>query len=419
MAKKKTKRTARKRSGTKTRGKYAQVTIERLPLADIEDAPFNHRLISQEALGGLTQSLIDFGLLTHLVVNKLPDGRYQYIGGHQRKGILRDDGATDVDCIVVEFDEAKARHANVTLNNPEIQGEFVPQLLKDVLARIKEGAGDDHKELFKRLRFDTLYRTVLRQLAKKTDPKKNGKVSKGKTRDDDIPSLARSRAVSQEGVLYALGDHRIYCGKITSPGSLDAFEVEQCEMGFTRFAQSDPFTEEFLTVNIGHLLQNVDGAVYLSSDFDSLASVQSAFLSMGGHWSNTLMCFQQDAKGHRDDPYRDVVVPVLYGWREGANHVFYGGRKQSNIAHPEGSPPKTDVAVEVVQLAMQNSSKQGDTVLDVWMAHGATLIAAEKLGRRLFGYVSSPRELDRIRHRWTRFVHGPKADWRKKTGEAA
>lgn len=415
MAKKK-KKAARKRKDSKT--KYAQVTIERLLLSDIADAPFNHRLISQEALSGLTQSLIDFGLLTHPVVNKVK-GRYMLLGGHKRRTVLQDDGVTEVDCIVVEFDEAKAQHANVTLNNEAIQGEFVPQLLKDVLARIKEGVGEGHKELFSRLRFDVLYRTVLRQLAKKTDPKKNGKVSKGKTRDDDIPTLSRTKAVSKEGVVYALGEHRILCGKITSPGSLEAFNIDQCEMGFTRLSQTDLFTDEFLLANIGHLLQNVDGAVYLSSDLDSLASVQSAFLGLGGHWSNTLMHFQPEAKGRRDDPYRDVVVPVLYGWREGANHVFYGGRKQSNTIHTEGAPPKTDVAVEVVQTAMQNSSKQGDAILDVWMAHGATLIAAEKLGRRLFGYVGSPRELDRIRHRWTSFVHGPKADWRKKTGEAA
>jgi DNA modification methylase len=58
-------------------------------------------------------------------------------------------------------------------------------------------------------------------------------------------------------------------------------------------------------------------------------------------------------------------------------------------------------------------------VLDAYMAHGATLIAAEKSGRKLIGYVGSAREMDRIRNRWTRFVHGPNADWRKKTGTVA
>jgi len=398
--------------------KYAQVVIERLVLDDIIDAAYNARLISQEALSGLTQSLLDFGLLAHLVVNKTADG-YVMVSGHQRRKLLRDGGTTEADCIVVEFDPEQERHANYTLNNREIQGEFVPELLKDVLARIKEGAGDGHKKLFERLRFDTLYRTVIRQLAKQADPKKNGKVSRGKTRDDDIPNLARSKAVSKDGMVYRLGDHLLYCGKVTAPGSLSVFECEAADLAFSRFSQDDPFTDEFLQVTIGHILKNTEGAVYLSTHLDSLASVHAAFDSMGGHWSNTLMCAPPDAKGRKDDIYRDVVVPVVYGWREGAHHAFFGGRRNANVMALDDSPPKTDVAVEVVLAAMQNSSRPGDTVLDAFMAHGATLIAAEKAGRKLIGYVGSPREMDRIRNRWTRFVHGPSADWRKKTGEVA
>ena len=414
MAKKKSK-VRRSKSPRKT---YAKVVIERLALEDILDADYNARLISQEALSGLTQSLLDFGLLTHLVVNKTADG-YVMVSGHQRRKLLRDGGVLEVDCIVVEFDEDQERHANYTLNNREIQGEFVPELLKEVLQRIKEGAGDGHKKLFERLRFDTLYRSVVRQLAKTTDPKKNGTVSKGKTRDDDIPKLARSKAVSKDGNVYQLGDHLLYCGKITAPGSLNVFEVEKADLAFSRFSQDDTFTEEFLQVIIGHILQNTEGSVYLSTHLDSLAVVQGVFNQMGGHWSNTLMCAPPGAKGRKDDIYRDVVVPVVYGWREGAHHAFYGGRRASNVVPLDGSPPKTDVAVEIVLEAMRNSSRPGDTVLDAYMAHGATLIAAEKSGRKLIGYVGSARELDRIRNRWTRFVHGPGADWRKKTGAVA
>jgi len=412
MAKKKAKKKARRKAAPT---KYASVVVETLALDEIADAPYNARLISQEALSGLTQSLLDFGLLTHPVVNKTDDG-YVMVSGHQRRKLLRDAGVTEVDCIVVEFDPEQERHANYTLNNREIQGEFVPELLKDVLQRLKEGAGDDYKKMFERLRFDTLYRSVTRQLAKKVDPAKNGKVSRGKTRDDDIPNLARSKAVSQEGEVYRLGDHLLYCGKVRAPGALSIFNVEQADIAFSWYRQDDPFTEEFLQVTIGHTLQNTEGAVYLSTHFDSLADVQNAFDAMGGHWSNTLMCTSPTTKkGLKTDIYRDVVVPVVYGWREGAHHTFFGGRRTSNLMPLETSPLKTDVAVEIVLAALKNSSRPGNTVLDAYMAHGATLIAAEKSGRKLIGYVGSVREMDRIRNRWTRFVYGPSADWRKKT----
>jgi hypothetical protein len=398
-------------------GKYAQVRIERLKVADLLDAPYNASIASQEALNGLTQSLLDFGVLTHPCVNRTVKGDV-LIGGHKRRRILLDDGAEEVDCIVVEFDAAKARHANTVLNSPEIQGEFVPEMLKSVLMRLRKLAGDESKEMFARLRLDVLQRSVRRRLAEATEPSRNGQERRGKTRDDDIPNLAKTRAVSADGKLYALGDHRILCGKISQPGTLEVFGGEAADMAFSRFAQDEPFTEEYLAVSIGHLLQNTNGGVYLATHFDALASVQQGFDAMGGHWSNTLMCYKPGTKSRRDDPYRDVVVPVLYGWREGVSHLWYGGRKQSNVLRLEDSPPKTDVAVEIVVRALQNSSRPGDVVLDVSMDHGATLIAAEKTGRRFIGYCSSPRELDRIRHRWTRFVHGPRADWRRKTVEA-
>jgi len=424
VAKKKaTKKKAAKKPSParKTKGKYAQVTIERLRLDELLDAPYDSNVISQEALHGLTQSLLSFGLLAHPCVNRTSEGD-MLIGGHKRRMVLADAGVEEVDCIVVEFDEEKARHANIVLNNTEIEGDFVPEMLKTVLDRIRENAGDTAKELFANLRLDVLQRSVRKRVADaiSNSPKKKGTEDrKGKTRDDDIPGLSKTKAVSKDGGLYALGDHLIFCGKIAQPGTLEVFGGDPADMAFSRFAQDEPYTEEYLAVTIGHLLQNTSGAVYLASHFDSLASVQQSFAAMGGHWSNTLMCFQPEAKGHREEFYKDVVVPVLYGWRDDVSHLWYGGRKQSNLFHLEKSPPKTDIAVEVVARAIQNSTHEGETVLDVSMAHCATLIAAEKTGRRLLGYCSSPRELDRIRHRWTRYVHGPKADWKKKTGVAA
>lgn len=65
--------------------------------------------------------------------------------------------------------------------------------------------------------------------------------------------------------------------------------------------------------------------------------------------------------------------------------------------------------------AIQNSTTTGQRVLDVLADGGTTLIAAEKTGRRLLGYVSSPREADRVRRRWAQFVHGEGADWKALT----
>lgn len=405
----------KKRSGGGTATKVAGVRVERLAVASLKTPEYNNRTITDSALQGLNQSLSDFGLLAPPIVN-IKDGRNIVVGGNQRVRVLRDAGEETTLCIVVELDEADERVANFTLNNREIQGEFVPQLLKVVMERIREGAGEDHDNLFKRLRFDALYRSVMRNLSASTEAKGHG-VLQGRVVDDDVPSLGRTDADSKTGRYYKLGAHTLYCGKMTEPGSLDGFGVAAADMAFTRFVQPEKYKDSYLDVYLGHTLKNTEGTIYIASNMHLLAHVHARFLDLGGHWNTTIMAHEPKKQGRKEELYREVTIPVLYGWREGAKHFFYGGRDKSNLLSLAATPPKGDAPVEVAVFAMQNSSRPDDTILDAHIAQGATVIAAEKTGRKLVGYVQSPREMDRIRHRWTRFVHGEKADWRKKTGE--
>ncbi len=78
--------------------------------------------------------------------------------------------------------------------------------------------------------------------------------------------------------------------------------------------------------------------------------------------------------------------PCLYGWKEGAAHNWYADRKQTTVLefnrparngeHPTMKP------VELIAYQMQNSTKKGDTVLDLFGGSGTTLIAAEQTGRQ-------------------------------------
>lgn len=406
---------------TKRRGKpgkkSAKVKRKRMAIADLNEASYNPRVISDAALAGLSASLTTFGLVEHIVVN-VRGGKNVIVGGHKRVRVLKEAGETHADCIIVQLDAAKERHANFTLNNPAIRGEFVPHLVKQVLDELRRGAGESAEHIIKSLRFDVLFRSVMRNLPKTESSGVPRRVMEGRVDDDDTPALGRTTADSKLGVYYQLGDHRLYCGKIAQPGSLDGFGVVRADMAFSRFVQKERFAATYLDVHISHVLQNTDGAVYFATDFDTLGLIQSRFVALGGHWSTTLIAYPPKAKGYKDDVYRDVVVPVLYGWREGADHFFYGDRTNSNLLHLSTRPLKGDVPVEVAVKVLLNSSRAGDVVLDTHINQGASLIAAEKTGRKLIGVVRSAREMDRIRNRWTRFVHGEKADWRKKTGVA-
>lgn len=392
---------------------YARAQVERFKIADLQPAPYNARQITDVALQGLVRSMEQFGVLALPAVNRRKDGTLRLIGGHQRVAGLKQQGEQEVDCVVVSFDDEMEKRANLALNNPHIEGTFVPELTRDLIAQLDKAFGATTPELLDGLRLDSLLKQVLRQIG--TTAGVDDVQKQGKTLDDEDVSLGKTAAQSKVGAFYQLGQHVLYCGKLAEVGSLDGFGVDAADMAFSRFASPSEYGEGYLATYLGHLLSNTDGGVYVATTNDRLAQVQRAFVAAGGHWSNTLVCFDPATKGRASDTFRDVAIPILYGWRDGVMRMFYGDRTQANCWHLKQTPPKDDVPVEAVVRHLFNSSKSGGVVLDVHADRGTTVIAAEKTGRRCVGYVASPRDMDRVRARWSRFVHGPEANWKTKT----
>lgn len=392
---------------------YAKVQVKRFKVADLQPAPYNAREITDVALQGLVASMEQFGVLALPVVNLRKDGTARLIGGHQRVEGLKKEGVAEVDCVVVRFGDDQEKRANFALNNPHIEGTFVPELTRDLLAQLDKAFGATTPQMMDSLRFDALLKQVLRQIG--TTSGVDDVETVGKMSDDDNVNLGKSAAMSKAGAFYQLGQHRLYCGKLAEVGTLDGFEVESADMGFTRLAATSEYGPDYLGVHLGHLLQNTDGGVYVATSNARLAQVHRHFEAAGGHWSNTLVCFEPSTKGKQHEGFRDVAIPIVYGWRTGVMRMFYGDRTQSNCWHLKQIPPPNDVPVEAVVRHLFNSSKKGGVILDVQAQTGTTVIAAEKTGRRCIGYVASPRDMDRVRARWTRFVFGPETNWKTVT----
>ena len=62
-----------------------------------------------------------------------------------------------------------------------------------------------------------------------------------------------------------------------------------------------------------------------------------------------------------------------------------------------------------------NSSKAGETVLDLFGGSGSTLIACEQTNRVNCTMEFDPKYVDVIRRRWAEFVHGEGCDWQTLT----
>jgi hypothetical protein len=113
---------------------FVRPTVRVMRLADLKPAPYNPRTISKEAQDALTESLREFGILDDIVMNKRTG---HIVAGHQRWKSLMDSGIIEAPVKVVDWDLAKEKAANLTLNNPHAQGQFTDGL-QAIIDELKE-----------------------------------------------------------------------------------------------------------------------------------------------------------------------------------------------------------------------------------------------------------------------------------------
>ena len=118
-------------------------------------------------------------------------------------------------------------------------------------------------------------------------------------------------------------------------------------------------------------------------------------------WVKDTLCL-----GRNDYHWRHE--PCLYGWKEGAGHNWYSDRKQTTCIEMQ-RPKKSEEHPTMKPLAlfayqMQNSTKEGDVVLDSFGGSGTTLMVAEQTGRIARVMELDPHYCDVIIARWEKFT---------------
>ena len=121
-------------------GKVHTVEIKKIQTDKLNPAPYNPRKNLQPGdpeYEKLKRSMQEFGYVEPIVWNKRTGN---IVGGHQRYKVLLNMGAQEIDCVVVELDEAKEKALNVALN--KISGDWNTALLKDLLLELDTGSLD-------------------------------------------------------------------------------------------------------------------------------------------------------------------------------------------------------------------------------------------------------------------------------------
>ncbi len=258
----------------------------------------------------------------------------------------------------------------------------------------------------------------------------NGDDGGGLTDDDAVPETPKE-PVSRPGDLWILGNHRLLCGDSTMLSDVEKLMgSELADMAFTdppynvdygnnakdkmrgkdrrilNDALGDGFYQ-FLYDACVNLLMVTKGGCYVAMSSSELHTLQKAWLDAGGKWSTFIIWSKNTFTLGRAD-YQRQYEPILYGWKQGADHFWCGDRDQSDIwnynkprvndLHPTMKP------VELVERAIKNSSKSRDIVLDLFGGSGTTLIACEKTGRQARLMELDPKFVDVIVKRWEEYT---------------
>lgn len=132
--------------------------VESVSVDDVIPMPENERFIDTKNFEGLRHSIKRFGLVELPIWNKTTK---HLIGGHQRFYSLKEMGIEAIDMIVVEMSQEDELAANLTMNNPAIQGTWTENT-SDLLHAIE--ASD--KGLYQDLNMDILQKEVDKLLPK-------------------------------------------------------------------------------------------------------------------------------------------------------------------------------------------------------------------------------------------------------------
>ena len=324
------------------------------------------------------------------------------------------------------------KHCPVEYQNFENEEEELAALLADnKLAELAEVDVEKLTEIFKDYEFEDLNLTgysqeeyddlvgVFEEAELLGDP-------------DEVPEEVEIRC--KLGDVWQLGNHRLMCGDstiitdveklmngskadmfLTDPpynvnyegGTKDKLTIQNDNMEDASFRQFlyDAFTNADIVMKEGAVFYiwhaDSEGYNFRGACKDVDWTVRQCLI-----WNkNSMVLGRQD--------YHWKHEPCLYGWKDGASHLWASDRKQTTVIdfnkpqrngeHPTMKP------VGLFDYQIQNNTKGGDIVLDLFGGSGTTLIACEQNKRIAYVMELDPHYCDVIITRWETLT-GKKAE---------
>ena len=379
--------------------------IVKININDLKPYKNNAKIHTKEQIEQIKRSIKEFGMNDPIAVW----GKENLIvEGHGRLEALKQLGYTEVDCIRLDHltdEERKAytlAHNKLTMNT-----DFDFDILDDELASIEDIDMSDFG-------FDLDFKDEEKEVIED---------------DFDIDANIPEEPKAKYGDIYQLGKHRLMCGDSTKEEDVKKLCNDNL---IDLFLTDPPYNVDYTGKTADALkidndkMKDSDFRVFLKEAFknaDNVMKPGACFYiwhadSEGYNFRGA--CFDIDWKvrqcliwrknslviGRQD--YQWQHEPCLYGWKEGASHLWASDRKQTTILdfdrptksaeHPTMKP------IKLFEYQIKNNTKGNDIVLDLFMGSGTTIMACEQSNRIAYGMELDPRYVDVIIKRWENFT---------------
>ena len=359
----------------------------------------NSRTHSDAQVAQIAASVREFGWTNPVLV----DGENGIIAGHGRILAARKLGMDEVPCIELAGLSDTQRRAYIIADNKlALNAGWDDELLAIEFAELADAGFDNLLTGFTQDEIDAL------------TPEQ---IPEGLTDEDAVPEV-QAEPVSKLGDVWVLGKHRVMCGDSTS---IDAVETltqgQKVDMVFTdppygvdyKGIKNDDRSglEDLLRSAFGNFLAAAkSGASIYVFHSDRCADIFHKVFREFFHFSSMIIWAKNSLTLSQTD-YQSMHEPCLYGWMDNGKHAWHSDRKQTSVwrfdkERVEGHT--TPKPVELVAKAINNSSKGGDAVIDLFGGSGSTLIACEKTGRHARLMELDPKYVDVIVRRWQEFT---------------
>lgn len=368
------------------------LVIEKINISDIKPYKNNTKLHPPEQIEQIKRSILAFGFNDPIAIDKdniIVEGHGRYIAcvelGHEEIEVIR----------LGHLSEAQRRAYSIAHNKLTMNSEFDLVKLEFELEALNFEGFDLELTGFKFPELETEFPDLFQNESMIED-------------EENIPPIdEKNPPFNQKGDLWILGEHKLLCGDSTLKEDVEKLMGEEkadliiidppYNVNYTGktdesltimndYMKNDDFYEFLLNVYTRLYEISKDGAgIYVFHADSEGHNFRTAMRNAG--WKNSQCCIwlkNTIVMGRQD--YHWKHEPILVGWKPTGAHKWYSDRKQTTVWE-YNKPLRNDIhptmkPVPLIVYPIQNSSKRGDIITDLFGGSGSTLIACEETGRK-------------------------------------